>query len=79
VPVVFWFSVGKEQLLKLPELGVPSAPPVEYLLLNVVQSVEDRYPDTEAVAKAMETTGVEVPVATLIGSVPDTFVTVPPY
>ena len=28
LPVVFWFSVGKVQLAKLPLLGVPNAPPL---------------------------------------------------
>ena len=27
LPVVFWFSVGKVQFAKLPDEGVPSAPP----------------------------------------------------
>ena len=27
LPVVFWFSVGNVQLAKLPDVGVPSAPP----------------------------------------------------
>lgn len=28
VPVVFWFSVGNVQFARLPELGVPNAPPL---------------------------------------------------
>ena len=27
-PVVLWFSVGNVQLVKVPELGVPNAPPL---------------------------------------------------
>ena len=48
------------------------------LLLNVVQSVDVKYPFTEPVAAAIDITGVVVPVATEIGLVPDTLVTVPP-
>ena len=47
------------------------------LLLNVVQSVEDRAPVAEELAVAMLITGVVAPVATLMGAVPDTLVTVP--
>ena len=48
------------------------------LLLNVVQSVEDRAPVVVEVAVAMLITGVVVPVATAMGAVPETLVTVPP-
>ena len=47
------------------------------LLLNVVQSVEDKAPVAEELAVAMLITGVVPPVATLMGAVPVTFVTVP--
>jgi hypothetical protein len=44
---------------------------------NVVKSVEAKYPSTEAVDRAIEIAGVDDPVATLIGAVAVTFVTVP--
>ena len=47
------------------------------LLLNVVQSVDVKYPFTELVAAAIDITGVVVPVATDTGAVPVTEVTVP--
>lgn len=78
VPEVFWFKVGNVQFAKLPEDGVPKAPPEVSLLLNVVQSAELKYPLALAVATGMLITGVVVPVATATGAVPVTEVTVPP-
>lgn len=78
VPVVFWFNVGNVQFTKLPDEGVPRAPPEVSLLLNVVQSVEAKYPLALAVATGILITGVVVPVATATGAVPVTEVTVPP-
>jgi len=48
------------------------------LVLNVFQSVEERNPLVAVFACVMLITGVLVPVATLIGAVPVTFVTDPP-
>ena len=39
VPVVFWLSVGKVQLAKLPEAGVPSAGATNVLLDSVWEPV----------------------------------------
>jgi hypothetical protein len=49
------------------------------LLLNVVQSVEVKYPLTLVLAAAILITGVVVPVATETGAVPETEVTVPAF
>jgi hypothetical protein len=50
----------------------PDATPSTFAL-----SLEDMEPAAEVVAAAMLTTGVVVPVATEMGAVPETFVTVP--
>jgi hypothetical protein len=55
---------------------VPNAPPVEYLPLNVFQSVDVKYPLTEVVAAAIDIAGVAPPLETT-GAVPVTDVTVP--
>jgi len=47
------------------------------LLLNVVQSVDDKYPSTDVVAFGIEIAGV-VPPELTTGAVPVTLVTVPP-
>ena len=45
--------------------------------MNADQSVDERYPSALLAACDIETTGVELPVATLTGPLPVTFVTVP--
>ena len=50
VPVALIPPTGKPvQLVNVPLEGVPNAPPVEYLLLNVFQSVDDKYPLVDVV------------------------------
>ena len=61
----------------LPTKILPSARVVPSLPLNVFQSVELKAPVVVVSAVAMLTTGVVVPVATEIGAVPLTLVTVP--
>ena len=83
VPVVFWFKVGNVQLVKIPDDGVPKAPPTDTydpaacLPLNVFQSVEVKYPLDDDVAAAILIAGA-VPPEDTIGAVPVTEVTVPP-
>jgi hypothetical protein len=64
------------KLVAVPLDGVPNAPPVEYLLLNVFQSVDVRYPFAEVVAAGMLMTGAAPPEDTT-GEVAVTPVTVP--
>lgn len=64
------------QLLNVPLDGVPNAPPVEYLPLNVFQSVDVKYPLTLVVAAAIDIAGVAPPLDTT-GAVPVTLATVP--
>jgi hypothetical protein len=78
VPVVFWFSVGNVQFTKLPDDGVPNAPPLDSLSLKVFQFVDVRYPFVVEVAADMLIVGVVVPLVTETGAVPETEVTVPP-